>query len=341
MDDFGFQWHITDRCNRRCRHCYQERFDASREPSRERLTEAAQRIFAALPTTPISINLTGGEPLLYPALPELADALQRYPNLAELNLITNGTVVPAGVLERLAALPAFRWLKVSLESGDEQVNDAIRGAGHLRLLRENVPRLRERSGGRGVILMTTLGRDNVDTLAATLDRARELGADGLLLERFVPLGQRLPRADQVLSARGWQHAVETVLAAAGLDVELEDLLPYRAFWLWLVGHEDEPLQGATCNLGEGSMALLPDGTVQPCRRLPVPVGNLYETPFAELRARLAEYDPARTRPRLTGPHCRLCEVADCAGCRALALALGHGLWGADDACLRRVAATAE
>ena len=24
---FGFQWHVTDRCNLRCRHCYQHRFD--------------------------------------------------------------------------------------------------------------------------------------------------------------------------------------------------------------------------------------------------------------------------------------------------------------------------
>jgi len=29
--DFGFQWHITDRCNLRCTHCYQDDYSGSNE----------------------------------------------------------------------------------------------------------------------------------------------------------------------------------------------------------------------------------------------------------------------------------------------------------------------
>jgi len=29
--EFGFQWHITNRCNLRCSHCYQEDYSGSNE----------------------------------------------------------------------------------------------------------------------------------------------------------------------------------------------------------------------------------------------------------------------------------------------------------------------
>jgi len=332
---FGFQWHLTDRCNLRCAHCYQSDFDARTEKTLEDLREMATRILEALPDRPVSINLTGGEPLLYPQLLPLMEHLHGFANLEELHLITNGTIVAPDLLAALARVSRLRCFKVSLESADPACNDAIRGRGNLARVSANIDLLRQRTG-KDVVLMMTLGRYNVASIRGLVDLARERGAAGVIFERFVPLGQGRGLADQALGPRDWREAVAAILAAAGSEAAPDDVLAYHAFWLPAALGAEESLQGALCNLGEESMALMPDGTVYPCRRLPVPVGNALAEPFAGILERLRGYGVASLRPRLTGDLCGWCGVEECAGCRALAQALTGDMLADDPQCLLRL-----
>ena len=113
-----------------------------------------------------------------------------------------------------------------------------------------------------------------------------------------------PLAQAALSSAEWGEVSAEISRSAGIEADPSDLSPFRAFWLHLGADIQEPLTGARCNLGGGSMALMPDGTVFPCRRLPVAVGNALEEPFARIRERLAEFEPG-----------------DGNSCRALAAAL--------------------
>ncbi|MDD5307474.1 MAG: radical SAM protein [Deltaproteobacteria bacterium] len=306
MKSFAFQWHISDRCNLRCSHCYQDDFsNASERPLRD-LLEMADRVFAAIPKRRVSINVTGGEPLVAPWIFELLAHLERFDNLTEVNLITNGTVAGAPVIERLARCAKLGCLKVSVESADEAVNDAIRGPGNLARVMRNVAVLRREAGAR-VVLMATLSRRNLGSIEGLARLAREMGADGVIFERFVPLGQGRALRDEVLGPDEWMQAVVAIARVAGSDADLNDLLPYRAFWLAASDTASgDRLSGALCNLGDEAMALMPDGAVFPCRRLPLPQGNVLETPFVEILERLASFSR---------------EVEGCAGCRALAYAL--------------------
>lgn len=323
MRTFGFQWHLTDRCNLRCAHCYQSDFSAAAERGLDELRRAADAIFEGLAgrADSVSINLTGGEPLLLPHLFDLIDHVERLPGLAEVHLITNGTRTGDAVLERIAACGPLGTLKVSVESGVAAVNDAIRGPGVLARVEAGLERLL--GTGKPVVAMMTLARSNAGTVAETVAWARAAGLDGVIFERYVPLGRGRegPMAGAALSAREWAAAARAVAAAADLDADADDLLPYRAFWLHLTPGHDEPLRGALCNLGDGSMALMPDGTVYPCRRLPVPVGRVPADPFPEVLRRLAAWGVEAVGPRLRGELCGACGVEDCAGCRALAFAL--------------------
>ncbi|HOX47194.1 MAG TPA: radical SAM protein [Myxococcota bacterium] len=335
MKSFGFQWHLTDRCNLRCAHCYQDDFGPGAERPLEDLFAMVDAVLGALRDRPVSINLTGGEPLLLPGLPALLEHLSSQPNLSEMHVITNATVTAGPVLEALARYERVRYLKVSLEAADEAVNDRVRGPGNLARVRRNLGLYRQVTG-KPFVLMMTLGRHNVGGVAAMAALAREVGAAGVIYERFVPLGQSRGFAAEVLGAEGWAHAVAGVLDAAGSEATPDELLAYRAFWLWTDGRED-PLEGALCNLGEGSMALMPDGTVYPCRRLPIPVGNVLREPFPRILARLQEFGVPALAPRLTGGLCGLCGVEGCAGCRALARALHGDILADDPQCPLRLA----
>jgi len=330
MKTFGFQWHVTDRCNLRCRHCYQDAFGRESEQGPGALVRMADAVFGALPDRTVSVNLTGGEPLLLPGLFDVVAHLHSLPNFGEAAIITNGTIATDSVLESIARFPKLTTLKVSIESADAATNDSIRGDGNLRRVLENLSRLR--STGRDIVLMVTLSRLNLAHVGATADLARREELAGIIFERFVPLGTGSRLLDQVLSPDDWSDALRSVAAAAGIEADPGDLLPYKAFWLDTRPGAEDPLSGALCNLGDGSMALMPDGTVYPCRRLPIPQGNVLAVPFAEILDRLAGFSTQSIRPRLSGVFCPSCGMEDCSGCRALARALSMDPLADDPQC---------
>lgn len=333
MTPFGFQWHITDRCNLRCAHCYQESFSADSEAGLDGLRTMADRIFAGISARAVSVNITGGEPLLLPYLFDVLDHLRGFENLGEVHVITNGTIANDGVVDRIRAAAKLGYFKVSLEAADEVRNDALRGRGSFRRTLEGICAYRRT--GKRVVLMITLGRYNMGEIKGVADLARRVGAAGVIFERFVPLGNGLALAGDALDTKGWAKAVSAIARAAGIEAQPDELLPYRAFWLWTDGRTEGVLDGALCNLGDGSMALMPDGTVYPCRRLPVPVGNVLVEPFEEILSRLRKFSIDAIRPHLRGGTCGLCGIDDCAGCRALALAATGDLLADDPQCVLR------
>lgn len=308
--DIGIQWHITDNCNLRCAHCYQSSFSSASEVPLDRLVEVAHRIFGASLETRFILNVTGGEPFVDKRLSALIRHLAGHDNLIELNVISNGTVVAGEPLEALRESGKAGALKISLESADPGVNDGVRGSGNLARVLRNLPVLKEKSG-RDVILMATLARYNAAHVPELVALAREVGARGVIFERFVPLGTGEALLEEVLTADLWERAVEEIVKAAGLDVPAGELSRFTAFEVMTDGREDA-LRGAQCELGGDSMALMPDGDVHPCRRLPVKVGNVLEEPFVEILERLKEYRP------LEGGDPR------CLGCRAIERAIGSG-----------------
>jgi len=289
----------------------------------------ADEIFDSLADRTVSINLTGGEPFLLPHLFDLIEHLHGFANLEEIHIITNGTKAGEALLEGIESSPKIGTLKVSLESVRSETNDAIRGRGNSKRVDASIEKFL--ATNRPVVLMVTLARYNFDHVAETIEWARARGLAGVIFERFVPLGRGRGVASQVLSARYWRAAVKGIAEASGTDAEPEKLAAYRAFWVRF-GETTPELRGALCNLGDEAMALMPDGTVYPCRRLTVPQGRLLETSFDEVLARLGEFRFSELRSRVIGDRCGPCRVSDCVGCRALAHALTGDLLADDPQC---------
>ena len=63
--EFTLQWHITHRCNLRCKHCYQEDYTAFSD--RAALADVLDQYEAMLQACRFRghLNITGGEPLLH------------------------------------------------------------------------------------------------------------------------------------------------------------------------------------------------------------------------------------------------------------------------------------
>jgi len=281
---FGFQWHITDRCSGRCAHCYQSD-SAGAELPVAALKDIADCVMSAV-SGPVTVNVTGGEPILYQyrgrgrGVFELMEYLSSFDNLGELNIITSTLGMDSDVIPDFLSLPKLDYIKVSLESSDSLINDRIRGAGHYKMALENI---RELTGaGLRVILMTTLSRLNYQSVTGLCELAEKLGVRGVIFERFVPIGRGADMRDSVLTPPHWREILAAIADIS--DVSVDDLRPYKAFWV-----DGDSVSGAPCCLGPSSMALMPDGTVYPCRRVPVPVGKLPEDSMEHILAVLNRY----------------------------------------------------
>jgi MoaA/NifB/PqqE/SkfB family radical SAM enzyme len=296
LEEFGFQWHITDRCGGKCRHCYQSSFDGAADLPVDALASIADRIMAALAGVPVSINVTGGEPLLYGGLFDLTARLSGFGNLSELNIITSAYGADKSIIDRLKSIPRLTSVKVSLESHDPLINDGIRGRGHFDTVTRNIRALA--GSGLPVVVMATLSRVNYQSVEGLCGLCAEMGAAGVILERYVPLGRGALLAESVLTRREWRDVAAAVSRVANIDANIDDLLRYRAFRIDMPDGtlgDGCAVSGAFCNLGPSSMALMPDGTVFPCRRVPVAVGKLPDDGMERILERLGGYasDPQK------------------------------------------------
>ena len=136
--------------------------------------------------------------------------------------------------------------------------------------------------------------------------------------------------NEVLSKEEWKEVTGMLLDFFPTEGEEEPFLPYQAFQISFKGEEPE-LLGAPCVIGVDGLCIMPEGTVLPCRRFPISIGNLLETPLKQIWEKSDMLEKLRRKKNLKGK-CGNCEMKDCRGCRSLALALTDDFLEEDPHC---------
>jgi radical SAM protein with 4Fe4S-binding SPASM domain len=316
---FHIQWHITNLCNLRCRHCYQDDFSKNKDLNWSGLKKVSQDIISALKEwdKTACIHLTGGEPLLKPELFTLLKDLDQQSTVEELGIITNGLLMGGEMVRKLSGFSKLKKMKISLDGGDSETNDSIRSKGSFEKVMQNLP-LIKRIGRFEIIFMFTVMKRNLKSLPSLLKLSQDLGIDGLIIERFIPLGRGKESLNEVLSKEEWKEMIGVLLDFFSI-ADVNSFLPYQAFQVSFNGEEPE-LLGAPCVIGKDGLCIMPDGEVFPCRRFPVSIGNLLDTPLKQIWEGSEILEKLRRKENLKG-RCGRCKIGDCRGCRSLALAL--------------------
>ena len=319
-DSFYIQWHITNFCNLRCKHCYQDDFSKKSDLDGPGLIAVADNILTALKAwdRTACIHLTGGEPLLKPELFLLLDYLDRQPAIEELGIITNGLPITPETVSRLSVFSKLKKMKVSLDGADAQVHESIRSRWTFEKVIHALSLLKRKERFE-IILMFTVMKRNYKNLSSLLALCQDLGIDGFILERFVPWGRGREIGGEVLSKDQWKETIKILLDFISPDGEESPFLPYQAFQIQF-GEQEPELLGAPCVAGVDGLCIMPEGNVFPCRRFPVSVGNLLVQPLEEIWKGSEILEKLRKKENLKGK-CRDCEIEDCRGCRSLALSL--------------------
>ncbi|MGQ9472476.1 MAG: radical SAM protein [Candidatus Caldatribacteriaceae bacterium] len=328
MKILGFQWHLTNRCNLRCNHCYQSQFqdllpeEIIFQVAAKLLMELKERNYHA------TLNLTGGEPfLLGNTLFSLLDFLNASEVVQELTIITNALLIDEKDIQKLGTYEKFTTLKVSLEGARAVTNDAIRGKGTFEKVIQKLTRWREK-GLFEIILMFTVSKKNLAEVEEMFSLTQNLHFDGLMIERFIPEGRGKEMSEAVLGPRDWKELIQRLVVLSDIDADPLKLAPYKAF---LVKFDKEiELWGAPCNLKE-AFCLMPDGTVFPCRRFLYPLGNILEVNLFEIIEGSVLLQKVAEKNSLQGK-CKTCSISNCFGCRALGYALFRDPFAEDIQC---------
>ncbi len=281
---FLLQWHITDRCNLRCAHCYQEKYRGS-EPGLAQwvdIVEQFQRFLAQCSSTGSAglrghVTVTGGEPWMHPQFGRLLELLEARKEWFSFAVLTNGTLIDARVAESLRRLGTV-FVQVSIE-GSRRTHNRIRGEGAFERAVSGINALV--NAGVTTLIAFTAHRGNFKEFGEVARLAADLGVQRVWADRLVPQGSGAGLEELILTP--W----ETRKFFASMRIARDALGKLRPHPVQVSMHRAlQFLEGGGnpyhCTAGDALAAVLPNGDLLPCRRMPIAVGNLFKAPLADL-----------------------------------------------------------
>src|SRR3972149_7394296 len=215
IKDFNFfiQWHLTERCNLRCRHCYQggRKVQEMTANQVKREIDGATRMFQAweeehgIRVSP-SIHFTGGDPFLYRGFFDvLAYSKAKGYGVA---MMTNGCLITKERAKKVSHL-GISDIQVSLE-GPPVLHASIRGRGSFHAAAKGVDHFV--AAGSRVSANVTLSRLNFDKIEETVEVAGAMGFNSIGFSRMVPCGRGKALLDQFLTPQELKSAYQKILS---------------------------------------------------------------------------------------------------------------------------------
>ena len=338
LPPFSFQWHITDECGLRCRHCYIYAENPDRVPIRMSWPDMCAvldncltfcRDFGSRPV----FYLTGGDPLLHPDFWRLAELLHQLS--IPFVILGNPFHLNTFVSLRLRYLGCVRY-QMSID-GLEATHDALRTPGAYRETLKKIAVL-NRTGITSAV-MTTVSSLNASELPEIIDAVVEARAGQFSFARYCPTGADksvgiTPEEYRELLTRCRERILAHLDAGCRTRFDKKDhlwtLLDFEEGRFVLPSDSAPNVIRDGCHCGSSHLTILPDGDVLACRRIPESrVGNALTESFRHIWLEpMQDYRDYEQFERCTG--CRL--LAWCRGCPAVAAGTHGSFYSPDPQC---------
>lgn len=335
---FLLQWHVTESCNLRCSHCYQLSDLDAQELSYEAMIDILRQFIRLLNEWGISghINFSGGEPFCKEGFLDFLKKVYEHRSICSFAILSNGTLLDknsVGVLKKLKC----RFVQVSID-GDEKTHDLIRGEGAfvraleaLKLLRKN--RI------TSMVSFTSHKQNNRDFIEVA-NLCQRLKVDVIWSDRFLPIGRGKDLVNQIMEPKEVECFFEQMYL---LRRKLENkwlnkthIRMHRALnFLTLKKYGEKNIMPYRCNAGRSLLTIMPSGTVLPCRRMPIIVGDLKNGYIGDIYRNSPLLATLRNADRVS-KGCEKCEhnKACNGGLRCLSYAYYGSPFKADPQCFK-------
>ena len=337
----AYQWHITDNCDQRCKHCYLFAEDARMKcvstpwdqlmHTLDEITADAEARYAY----PMPV-ISGGDPILHPRFWDFAEELHR--RGLRWIILGNPFHLDEAVCKRLYELGCFKY-QLSMD-GLREFHDYMRKPGSWQATLDALELL---NGAKiQTQLMATVSRQNLDDVIACMDIAAEHHAGFFTFARYCATSPEKvqetypsPQEYRAFLLRYYEkrraYGEQGCSTVFQLKEHLFTLLRYELgeFVIPEYARENPDRVFDGCHLAR-SCAILANGDVEACRRMESVIGNIRETSLRDILCSdlCRQYAEVREIKK-----CKDCELLNfCRGCRAVGYNATGDLQAADPMC---------
>lgn len=343
MKYFSFQWHITDACDQRCKHCYifSEGHPKLVEMPYEkclRVLDNMEDMTRRLKRLPY-LSITGGDPILHSRFWDLLAEIHHRD--IDFCLMGNPYHLTDDVCARLNSLGCHSY-QLSLD-GLRETHDGFRKPGSFDATLEAIATLRR--ANINCTVMATVSGTNIEEIPDLIDVVVEHHVDVFAFGRYCPTSQ-----DKISSKHNWcidpqdyrnlldrcWHKFEQY-RDSGTCFNLKDhlwklYLYERGLFQIPEGLETDTIYNG-CNLAHCHFTITAEGRLMACRRMESYVGTVEEPMYSVWMG--PKMDFYRRHEKMEKCiHCELLRF--CRGCPAVAYGYHHSWLAPDPQCWKEI-----
>ncbi len=342
---FNLQWHLTTRCELKCRHCYLRGRNRSSANELD-LDQCCQVIDSFVHAAVVldarpTVDLTGGDPLLYQHFWELLDYLRK--KNVQISILGTPDKLNHFTAKQLKSYGAMDY-QLSID-GLEEKHDWLRHKGSFAKNMEAFGLLKQYDISTG--MMYTLTRHNRDDLIPVMNLAAEMEHRAFAFDTVSPVGPEDGCQSLMLSPLEFRQIYKEYLQESKrLGEKGYRTVFTRKNHLYALIMEEEnrlkPIESDRttyfmgCPIGKG-LIINADGSVLCCPRIPIEIGRVPQEEILDILL----YSDMLTKFRDRSNHrvCGNCSLFQyCRGCRASAWGVSGDIFGPDPYCWKQVEA---
>lgn len=339
---FSFQWHITDACDQRCKHCYIfsenncKKLDAMNWEQMQTTFYNCLDFCAVYGRLPY-FYITGGDPILHPDFWNLLALMKAHD--IPFTILGNPFHLNDAVCARLKEHGCQKY-QLSLD-GMRETHDWFRKPGSFDITLEKIACIRK--AGIRAVIMTTVSGANIDQVPDIIDTVVAHKADVFAFARYCPTSEEkdaniTPQRYRALLAECDRKF--RAYEAAGCETyfnkkdHLWTLYEYETGTFKIPEAARAGMIYGGCNCGNCHLTILPTGDVFACRRVQNSrVGNVFTERLTDIWVCGME----RYRDFTRFEKCAKCELlAFCRGCPATASGKTGNFYAADPQCWKEI-----
>lgn len=333
---FGLQWHITEKCDQRCKHCYifNGRNHSSCELNIKEISAIVDDFIDMtyrLNKTPV-LTITGGDPLLYNDIWPFLEIIYR--KKIKFAILGNPFHLTEEVANRLKKLGCYNY-QMSID-GLRETHDYLRKKGSFDETLNKVELLNK--VGIHTSIMTTVSKQNMNEVPMLVPIMVKAGVRNYGFARYCP---NPGDNDSMIPPEQYKNFLEKMweMYVKYNDCETRFALKDHLWKLFLYekGLYRTDFQGEDvldgCHCGISHMTILSNGIVYACRRCESPIGKVPEQSLYDifLGKNLDEY-----RRFDEFQKCKNCNLLRfCRGCPSVSKCATGNFYAPDPQCWRK------
>ena len=339
---FAFQWHITDDCDQRCKHCYIFSEDNCKHLESMTWEQIEDTFYNCLDFCEMYDRLpyfyiTGGDPILHKDFWRLLELIHSH-NI-KFTILGNPFHLNDEVCKRLRSLGCQKY-QLSLD-GMRKTHDWFRKLGSFDITLDKIKCIK--NAGIKAVIMTTVSGINIKEVPEIIDTVVEHEADIFAFARYCPTSDE---KDTGMTPKEYRNLLDichkkyTEYEKPGCKTyfnkkdHLWTLYEYEQGIFKIPADAEQGMIYGGCNCGNCHITILPSGDVFACRRVSdSKIGNVFEDRLADIW--VCEAEQYRDYDKFE--KCSKCELlAWCRGCPAVAKGTFGSFYSPDPQCWKEI-----